>query len=110
VPECPTTVRLTTQDGVAEIIVGAGAGGHSRVRVYDGLGNLRRQFNAYTSGNINAPVHLIFREIADIPEIVTAQTNNGTSRQIRGFDALTGSLVDSFFEADPAYIGGIWLG
>ncbi len=38
-------------DGIADIMLGAGAGGKSRVRTFDTFGNLLSQFNAYTTGS-----------------------------------------------------------
>jgi len=98
-----------TGDGLADVVVGAGAGGGSRARIYNTFGTVIREIKAYTT-TTSAPVRVAIRDIDGIPEIFTAQSNNGTSRQIRGFNALTGALVDAFLESDPAFVGGINLG
>ena len=97
-----------------EIIVGAGANGSSRVRIYDSFGTLKSEFKAYTTGTIQAPVQVAVRNIGGIEEIFTSQTNNGSSRQIRAFQfnptTLTDAQVDAFLETDPSFVGGILLG
>ena len=42
-------------------------------------------------------------------EIFTAQGPGGRSHEIRRFQP-NGTLVDSIFEDDPEFAGGIWLG
>ena len=42
--------------------------------------------------------------------LFTAQGNDGHSREIHGFDPLSGSLVDNFLENDPAFASGDFLG
>jgi hypothetical protein len=97
-------------DSLADIVVGAGAGGLSRVRSYNSFGVVQKEFKAYTTGTTNAPVRVAIRNVAGLEEIFTSQSNNGSSRQIRAFDPLSGALVDAFLESDPAFIGGISLG
>ncbi len=103
-------------DGIAEIMVGAGAGGGSRVRTFDQFGDLRAEFRAFTSGNINAPLRFAVRTPYS-PEsglqgslLYVAQSNDGRSRQIRLFAPLTGELVDTVLDTDPAFNAGIWMG
>ena len=97
-------------DGVAEIMVGAGAGGGSQVRVLNSFGGLIKSFKAYTSGNVNSPVRLALRPVDDRILLYAAQSNDGRSHEIRLFDPLTGTLVDNFFEFNPDFNSGIFLG
>ena len=97
-------------DGLADIVTGTGAGGSSRVRVYDSFGSIKKEFKAYTTGTVQAPVKVTLKNIGGTVDIFTSQSNNGSSRQIRGFNPLTGAQVDAFLETDPSFVGGILLG
>jgi hypothetical protein len=97
-------------DGSDEIMLGAGAGGSSRVRVFNQLGQMLSQFKAFTSGNIQAPLRLAARQADDRVLLYVTQSNDGRTRQIRAFDPLTDQLIDSILDADPVFNGGIWLG
>jgi hypothetical protein len=97
-------------DGTSEIMLGSGAGGNSRVRVFNQIGTLQKEFQAYTTGNIKAPLHIATKKVGDVTLLFVAQSNDGRSREIRGFDALTGRLVDSFLETEPTFNGGVYLG
>ncbi len=108
-------------DGKAEIILGAGAGGRSRVRVFDAnLGVMLKEFQAYTTGNINAPVRLAVHDSihgeqplstgAHEVTIYTGQGIAGATHDIRAFDPLSGSEVDDFLESSIDLRGGVYLG
>lgn len=99
-------------DGRAEIMVGAGTGGGSRVRVFSRTGALKSSFKAYTSGNVNAPLRIaaVDPDGADRMMLFVGQGNDGKSHRIRLFDPLTGRRVDEFVERDPAFEGGVFLG
>ncbi|MCC7085154.1 MAG: VCBS repeat-containing protein [Pirellulales bacterium] len=99
-------------DGRDEIFVAAGAGGGSRVRTFSQYGTLRNEFKAYSSGNTNAPVQLAARasDPQDKVALYTAQGNDGRTSVIRVLNPLTGTTVDSFFETDPDFGGGIAMG
>ena len=97
-------------DGISEIVVGAGAGGGSRVRVLNSFGGLVKAFTAYTTGNINAAVRLTLRPADDRLLLYTAQSNDGRSHLIKRFDTLTGALVDQFFDNTPDLSSGVFLG
>jgi len=97
-------------DGLAEIMLGAGANGKSRVRVLNGFGTLQKEFKAFTSGNINAPLNIAAHIVDGQIELFVAQSNDGRSREIRHFDPLTGTLVDSFLENDSTFAAGVNLG
>jgi hypothetical protein len=100
----------TDGDGQAEIMLGAGAGGHSRVRILDQFGHLEREFKAFTTGNVNAPLRLATRIADDRVLLYIAQSNDGRSREIHLFDPLTGEFVDKIFDTEPVFNGGIWMG
>jgi hypothetical protein len=98
-------------DGLAEIMVGAGTNGKSRVRVLDGSGTLLKEFKAVTSGStINAPLQLATHEVDGQIELFVAQNNSATSHKIMHFDPLTGSLIDSFLEKEVVFKPGLNLG
>jgi FG-GAP-like repeat/FG-GAP repeat len=97
-------------DGFADVMLGAGAGGGSRVRVLTSFGQLIKEFNAYTTGNINAAVSLTVRQIDNQILLYTGQSNDGRSDLIRRFNPLTGVLVDQFFDNTPDLASGVFLG
>ncbi len=110
-------------DGRAEIVVGAGTSGGSRVRVFDAIpvvgGVQVAQFQAYTT-NVNAPVRITLHDavFGEAPldtgvhaaTIYAAQGIGGATHDIRVFDPLSGGLVDHFLETNVAMKGGVNLG
>lgn len=114
-------------DGRAEVILGAGTGGRSRVRVFDAnFGILLKEFQAYTTGNINAPVRVAVHEsIFDnspvnngtrtdtgvhAVTVYTGQGLAGSSHDIRAFEPLSGAQVDHFLETSIDMVGGVYVG
>jgi hypothetical protein len=99
-------------DGRAEIFVGAGTNGDSRVRMFSRTGTLKNEFRAYTSGNVDAPLRIaaVDPDGADRVLLFVGQGNDGESHRIRLFDPLTGKKIDEFLERDPAFEGGVYLG
>jgi hypothetical protein len=110
-------------DGLAEIILGAGTGGKSRVRVFNAAtGTLEREFQAFTTGNINAPVKVYAADIDEsgVAELFTAQALSATTHPIDLYDPLatvnplatplTAPLVDTLLETSPDLRAGINLG
>ena len=98
-------------DGVADIIVGAGAGasgGH--VKVFDGkTGELVRSFFAFdgfaggarvASGDVNGD---------GTADIIVGAGAGGTGGHVKVFDGKTGELVRSFFAFD-GFAGGVFVG
>ena len=97
-------------DGKAEIILGAGTGGASRVRILNAsFGTLEKQFQAYTTGNINAPVKIaaVDPDNAGIAQLYTVQGAPATTHEIRLFDPLAGDLIDHLIETSIDLRGGI---
>ncbi|HZZ28748.1 MAG TPA: hypothetical protein VFE46_12165 [Pirellulales bacterium] len=97
-------------DGVDEIMLGAGSGGGSKVQVFDNFGDLINQFATFTSGNINAPLSIATVNINGTDELFVGQGLVGKTHLVEGFNPLTGKLVDTFLEADPAMAAGVFLG
>ncbi len=88
----------------------ARAGGSSRVRVFDTFGTL-------ASNSRHTPPATSRRRCELWPAMfnggtcsVLAQSNDGRSRTIQGFNPLTGALVDAFLDTDVAFNPGEWLG
>jgi hypothetical protein len=97
-------------DGLADIVLGAGAGGRSRVRTFNATtGALKGEFQAYTTGNINAAVRIaaVDPDTIGLDQIYTAQALGGASHEIRLFDPLTFTLIDHLFETQPDFSGGL---
>jgi hypothetical protein len=98
-------------DGLADIVVGAGPGGNSQVQVYDAtIGKLQKQFQAFTT-TPTAAVRLaaIDPDGEGIAQIYAVQATGGASHQVKLFDPLGASLVDSFIESQPDLAGGFDL-
>jgi len=100
-------------DAIADLILGAGNRGNSAVEVWDGLAAARLiAFQAYSEPSRNAPVRVAGLDtdsdgIADW--ILTAQGTDGKTREIRRFDAMAGTLVDTVLESDPDFFGAYFL-
>lgn len=95
-------------DGKAEIIVGAGAGGGPHVRIFDHKGILRGQFFAYEEsfhGGVNVAAGNIDGRGA--AEIITARGEGG-SPEIKIFDRHA-NLQGQFFAYEKDFKGGVQL-
>ncbi|HZZ28749.1 MAG TPA: VCBS repeat-containing protein [Pirellulales bacterium] len=110
-------------DGLDEIILGAGQGGKSRVRVFTGnTGTLEREFQAYTTGNINAPVKVLARDIdgSGVAELYTTPVGTAVTHTVQLLDPLSvtnplvtpliAPLVDTIMESAADMKTGINLG
>jgi hypothetical protein len=95
-------------DGVADIVTGAGMGGGSHVKVFDGTtGTVLREFFAFdlgfkggvdvSTGDINGD------GVADI--IVAAGAGGGP--HVKAFNGATGTEILSFFAYNPVFAGGV---
>jgi len=97
-------------DGLADIIIGAGAGGRSRVRTFNATtAALKGEFQAYTTGNINAAVRVaaVDPDTIGLDQIYTVQALGGASHDIRLFDPLAFTLIDHLFETQADFSGGL---
>ena len=90
-------------DGLAEIVVGAGPSGNSQVQVFDStLGKLQKQFQAFTT-NTTAAVRLaaIDPDGAGVDGIYAVQASGGASHQVKLFDPL-GAVAGRFLHRKSA--------
>lgn len=89
-------------DGIADLIVGAGAGGGPHVRVLDGnTGAEIRSFFAYSAaftGGVN---------VAYGNGWIITGAGPGAGPHVKAFDATTGAEVRSFYAYDPGFTGGV---
>ena len=105
-------------DGLPDIITGAGAGGSSYIRIYDGKAGASNSplysFRAFTDASSTAAVRVTARDVDGdgLAEIFAAQGPNGQNNyQVKRFKALSGALVDSFFATNSDFSGGgLFLG
>lgn len=95
-------------DGIPEIITGAGSGGGPHVRIFDHQGNVKGQFFAYVSkfkGGVNVAVGDVDGD--GKKEIITAPGPGG-GPHIRIFDQ-QGGLKGQFFAYEENFSGGVSL-
>lgn len=97
--------------GPDRIFTGAGAGGGPQVKAFDGvtanqLASLFAFDPSFTGGVRVAGTNGIGSSSADL--LVAAGPGGGP--EVRAFDLLTQSAVDSFFAYDPAFGGGVFIG
>jgi hypothetical protein len=95
-------------DGIADIVTGAGSGGEPHVEVFDGAtGTLIQSFFAFdpsfTGGVFVAAGDINGDGRADI--VVGADA--GGAPHVKVFDAVTGSVVQSFFAFASNFTGGV---
>ncbi len=94
-------------DGLADIVTGAGAGGGSHVKVFDGNSSATlRSFFAYTGFQGG-----VFVAAGDLngdgrADIVTGADTGGASH-VKVFDGQTATTLQSFFAFGPAFQGGV---
>jgi hypothetical protein len=97
-----------TGDGIADIFVGAGAGGAPHVKLFDGVTGVElRSFFAYDPafrGGVSVAVGDVTGDgTADF--VVAAGPGGGP--HVRVFDGVSGDLVHSFFAYDPGFRNGL---
>lgn len=95
-------------DGIEELIVGAGEGGGPHIKIFDNQGNLKGQFFAYATkfrGGVNVAVGDIDGDGQN--EIIIAPGPGG-GPHIRFFDSF-GKLEGQFFAYDAKFSGGVSL-
>jgi hypothetical protein len=105
-----TAVADVNGDGVADVIVGAGAGGSPHVKVFDGVtGAELRSFFAYDPG-FRGGVSVAVGDVNGdgVADIVTG-TGAGGGPHVKAFDGNTGMTLRSFFAYDPGFTGGLNL-
>ncbi|MFN4260117.1 MAG: choice-of-anchor Q domain-containing protein, partial [Gemmataceae bacterium] len=97
-------------NGLAEIITGAGAGGGPHVKVFNGgnanpVGDFFAYNAAFTGGVRVGTVRL---EGGDIG--ILTGPGPGGAPNVRIFDGMTLNALDSFFAFDPLFTGGVFVG
>lgn len=93
-------------DGVGEIITGAGPGGGPHVRIFDGNGVARGGFYAYDP-NFAGGVNVSASDLRDTAaaEIVTA-AGPGGGPHVKVLDA-NGATLNGFYAFEPSFVGGV---
>jgi len=93
-------------DGVADIIAGAGAGAGPHVKVFDGrTGSESRSFYAFTPGFLGG-VSVAAGDVNGdgVADIIAGA---GSGSHIKVFDGRSGSELQSFYAFDPNFSGGM---
>jgi hypothetical protein len=97
-------------DGKDDIVVGAGTGGPSTVRVFDGAsGNQFKEFYAYEQqfvGGVRVAVGDVNGDGAH--DIITG-TGPGTTPEVRVFDGSSTNPIGEFFAFQSGYSGGVFV-
>jgi uncharacterized protein YkwD len=95
-------------DGKADIIVGAGAGGGPHVQAFSGADNsVLVSFFAFDSsftGGVRVGVAMRLTG----PGVIIAGAGPTGGPNVRGFDGLTLAMLDNFFAVDPSFTGGVF--
>ena len=103
-----TATGDTNGDGVADIIVAAGPGGNSTIKIYDGktLGVIAT-FQAY--GGYNGAVNVAAGDLNNdgYADIITAPGSLGPTSNVKAFSGLNGQILRSFLAYAPGYTGGV---
>jgi hypothetical protein len=111
-------------DGMADVIVGAGAGGAPEVKVFSGAtGSVLLDFFAYPPSTnrtlvpvfgdptttVHGGVHVGFVTFGGQAAILTGP-GSGQPPEVKVLDAVSLKALDDFFAYDPAFLGGVFAG
>jgi len=96
-------------DGLQEIVVGAGSGGGPHIRIFDNFGKLISQFFAFNPG-FRGGVNIAIGDVDGdgLGEII-AGAGSGGGPHVRIFDKDGRSLTGGFFAYDKNFRGGVSL-
>ncbi|HXV77871.1 MAG TPA: FG-GAP-like repeat-containing protein, partial [Candidatus Polarisedimenticolaceae bacterium] len=97
-------------DGLDDIVAGAGAGGPSHVKVFDGSsGGALHSFFAY-SPSFTGGVRVAAGDVNGdgFADIVTG-AGPGAGPHVKVFDGVTSAAIRSFFAYDPGFLGGVYV-
>lgn len=93
-------------DGIDEIVAGAGFGGGPHIRIFDNNGNVRGQFFAYNS-NFRGGVNVACGDINNDNEVeIVAGAGKTGGPQVRIFN-IKGEVKGQFFAYDSRFRGGV---
>ncbi|MFN4261500.1 MAG: beta strand repeat-containing protein [Gemmataceae bacterium] len=97
-------------DGIADIITGAGPGGGPHVRAFSGVdGTVLLNFFAYDPG-FNVGVRVGAADVnGDGRADVIVGPGPGGGPHVRVFDSATLTVLDNFFAYDPFFLDGIFV-
>ena len=101
-------VADVNNDGVSDLIVGAGAGGGPQVKVFDGVSHAEFvSFFAFDPGFLGG-VSVAAGDVTGdgVPDFVVA-AGPGGGPHVKVFDGATGQVARSFFAYDPGFLGGV---
>jgi hypothetical protein len=96
-----------TGDGVADIVTGAGPGGNTHVKVFDGVsGSTVRSFFAYAG--FTGGVYVAAGDVSGdgVADVVTG-AGEGAPPHVKVFDGATGAELRSFFAYGGGFTGGV---
>jgi len=98
-------------DGLADIITGAGAGGGPHVKVFSGAdGSLLQSFFAFDTG-FTGGLRVSAGDLNNDgrPDLLIA-AGSGLNSQVKALDGETLSPLQSFVAFDPTFLGGVFVG
>ena len=97
-------------DGIADIVVGAGPGAGSHVKVFDGdTGEELRSFFAFDSGFTGGVTVGVIDVNGDGVADIMVGAGPGAGPHVKAFDGVTGEELQSFFAFDE-FSGGVFVG
>ena len=99
------------QDGILDLITGAGPGGSAHVKVYNGAnGNLISEWFAYPI-DFRGGVYVAAGDIGNTGRfVVVTGAGSGGAPVVAVWDPFDGMLISQFMAYDPVFTGGVRVG